>query len=353
MEMHGSCTETFTGAFQELYPRARRLAQRILGNRTAAEDVAAEAMTRAFAHWSEIGGSVSHRTGWVLRVTTNLAIDGVRGKERPAELSDLASKHFPPVADVQDGLTLRLTLTQALRELPQRQREAVVLHYLAGLTQAEVARALAIGPGSVARHVHRGLAALRAQLLDEVIRGGGTLRVKTVQEALRLVGGDQIVLAKVTGRLGGSPLYTVDIGIPAVLKLPGQPGRKPAREDLIGQNVECVVVDVDQERDRVLVATVPAGSEKELYEKRVDVLTALSPGDVRDGTVVSTVTFGAFVDIGDDVYGLLHISELGDVEHPQQALEVGQQVRVEVIQTSPALERVSLRLAGAERGVDE
>jgi small subunit ribosomal protein S1 len=145
----------------------------------------------------------------------------------------------------------------------------------------------------------------------------------------------------------------VDIGIPAVLKLPGQPGRKPASDDLIGQNVECVVVDVDQERDRVLVATVPAGSEKELYEKRVDVLTALAPGDVRDGTVVSAVTFGAFVDIGDDVYGLLHISELGGVEHPQQALEVGQKVRVEVIQTSPALERVSLRLAGAERGVDE
>lgn len=342
MEMHG----TFTTAFQELYPRALRLAQRILGNRAAAEDVAAEAMARAYAHWSVIGASASHRTGWVLRVTTNLAIDGVRGKERPA---DLAAHQFPPVADVQDGLTLRLTLTQALRELPRRQREALVLHYLAGLTQAEVARALEISPGSVARHVHRGLAALRAHLHEELVSRGGTLRVTTVQEAQRLVGTDRLVTASITGRLGGSPLYTVDIGIPAVLKLPGQPGREPARDDLIGQDVECVVLDVDQERDRVLVATVPTGAEKALYEKRIAVLDRLREGDVRDATVVSIVSFGAFVDIGDNVYGLVHISELGDVEHPEQALAVGQRIQVEVIQTNPVLERVSLRLAGAAR----
>lgn len=332
MEMH----ETFTTAFQVLYPRARRLAQRILGDRTAAEDVAAEALARAYAHWQRIGGSAAYRTGWVLRVTTNLAIDGVRGRNRPA--ADLTEAHLPTVADVQDGLTLRLTLIQALRTLPRRQREAVVLQYLAGLSQAEVARTLEISPGSVARHVHRGLAALRVQLQEELIRGG-TLRVRTLEEALRLVGSDQLVTANVTGRLGGTPLYTVDIGMPAVLLLPGG-------GELTGQRFECVVAEVDEARERVVVTTVPAGAEEEPQVRRRAALAGLRPGDVRSGTVTSLVAFGAFVDIGDEIYGLLHLSELGGVEHPGEALEVGQDVRVEIAAISPALERLSLRLAG-------
>ncbi|MQA85453.1 MAG: sigma-70 family RNA polymerase sigma factor [Streptosporangiales bacterium] len=260
------------------------------------------------------------------------------------------------MADVGDGLTLRLTLTKALRALPRRQREAVVLHYLAGLKHLEIADVLGISSGSVARHVHRGLAALRAQL-DELAPGaaqvtqhiikGGIVRVTTLPEAARLKGTDQLVTARVTGRVGGTALYTVDIGMPAVLKLPGRPGGEPASEELIGQEVECVVVEVDEEEQRVLVASVPSGPEEELYRRRTAFISALRPGEVLQGTVISVVPFGAFVDIGDSVYGLLHVSELGSVDHPQEALDVGQGVRVEVLDTSPVLERVSLRLAEA------
>ncbi|MQA85454.1 MAG: hypothetical protein GEV03_12710 [Streptosporangiales bacterium] len=56
MEMYG----IFTTAFQDLYPRAVRLAQRIVGDRAAAEDVAAEAMTRAFSNWT--GSATRSRT---------------------------------------------------------------------------------------------------------------------------------------------------------------------------------------------------------------------------------------------------------------------------------------------------
>lgn len=49
---------------------------------------------------------------------------------------------------------------------------------------------------------------------------------------LRLVGTDQLVTAKVTGRLGGTPLYTVDIGMPAVIRLSMPP------EDVVGQELE-------------------------------------------------------------------------------------------------------------------
>jgi DNA-directed RNA polymerase specialized sigma24 family protein len=80
----------YTAAFQELFPRAVRLAARILGDRSAAEDVAAEAMTRAYSAWDRIGSAPAYRTGWTLRVATNLAIDVVRRRERASDLSGLS-----------------------------------------------------------------------------------------------------------------------------------------------------------------------------------------------------------------------------------------------------------------------
>lgn len=79
----------YTAAFQELFPRALRLAARILGA-SAAEDVAAEAMTRAYSAWGQIGSAPAYRTGWTLRVATNLAIDVVRRRERASDLSGLS-----------------------------------------------------------------------------------------------------------------------------------------------------------------------------------------------------------------------------------------------------------------------
>lgn len=87
-------------------------------------------------------------------VASNLAIDHVR--RRRAEPAEVA-----PAVHEEDAVTLRLALAACLRALPRRQREAVALHYLAGLTDAEVGQALGISAGSVKTHIHRGMAALR------------------------------------------------------------------------------------------------------------------------------------------------------------------------------------------------
>ena len=79
---------SFEAAFDELFPRAVRLANRLLGDRAAAEDVAAEALARAYARWPKVGG-LPYRDGWVLKVATNLAIDRLR--RRPPEM-------WPPTA---------------------------------------------------------------------------------------------------------------------------------------------------------------------------------------------------------------------------------------------------------------
>jgi RNA polymerase sigma-70 factor (sigma-E family) len=158
-----SSDEGFEEAFDELFPRAVRLAHRLLGDRAAAEDVAAEAMARAYARWPKVSG-LPHRDGWLLKVTTNLAIDRLR-RRRPEVWA-------APAADFEEAVELRLALNAALLTLAPRQRQAIALRYLGGLSDKEVALALGISLGSVKTHIHRGLHGLRARLgagLEEVV----------------------------------------------------------------------------------------------------------------------------------------------------------------------------------------
>jgi RNA polymerase sigma factor (sigma-70 family) len=153
----------FDEAFDELFPRAVRLATRLLADRAAAEDVAAEALARTYARWSKVAG-LPYRDGWVLKVTTNLAIDRLR--RRPPEVAPT------PNGDFEEAVDLRMALNAALLTLAPRQRQAVTLRYLGGLSDREVAQALNISLGSVKTHIHRGLHSLRARLgagLEEVV----------------------------------------------------------------------------------------------------------------------------------------------------------------------------------------
>ncbi|MDQ1372935.1 MAG: hypothetical protein QOJ09_273 [Actinomycetota bacterium] len=147
--------DDFEAAYLDLFPRAATLAYRLLGSRSAAEDVAAEALARAYAHWPQVG-LLPYRDGWVLRVATNVAIDALRKRHVVVAL--------PDAADHSETATLRLALVAALRGLPRRQREALVLRYLSGLPHAEVAQSLGVSPSAAKAHVRRGLAALRRQL---------------------------------------------------------------------------------------------------------------------------------------------------------------------------------------------
>ena len=150
--------EPFEQAFDKMFTSAYRLAHRVLGEHAAAEDVAAEACARAYASWRRVG-ELSYREAWVLRVAANLAIDLVRRKPRYANSSHRT--------DMEDVIALRITLAAALKKLPRRQREAVVLRHLGGLPEADVAELLGISSGSVKTHLSRGLAALRTRLGDE------------------------------------------------------------------------------------------------------------------------------------------------------------------------------------------
>lgn len=146
----------FEALFDATYLRCVNVARRILGDVPLAEEMASEAFARAWARWRAVEGHPSP-AAWVLRTTSNLALDATRRGLPPAT----------PTADrpaAEDIVVLRLALTHALRKLPQRQRDTVILRYLADLPEHDVAVALGISAGSVKTHLHRGLARLRTTI---------------------------------------------------------------------------------------------------------------------------------------------------------------------------------------------
>lgn len=292
--------------------------------------MAAEALARAYARWAEVGAA-SYRTGWVLRVTTNLAIDAVRSRSRAVELSSDVSA---PSSE-QDVATLRVALVAALRALPRRQREAIALRYLGGLSQAAVGEALGISAGSVAQHIHRGLRVLRGQFAEPFLEE--PLRLRSLSEAVGLAGTDRLVSARVleVWKIG----WNVDIGIPAVLVVRGQSrGQTSDPALLVGQTLEVLVSEVDEARSRVVVTLPVAADEAVAFAARRSLIEALSVGEVRTGRVHSILPFGAFIDLG-DIHGLLHRSDQRGAE-----LRVGQELEVEIAETKPDLLRIALTL---------
>lgn len=148
----------FDDFFRAMYPRARALAFRLLGSRTAAEDAASEAFVRCLVRWRRVGG-LEHRSAWVMRVTTNVAVDVLRRRPPSAVLPSLADS---PGAELDDAIATRLALRRELVALPKRQREAVVLRYFADLSERDVAAAMRVSTNSARTHLRRGLAQLRA-----------------------------------------------------------------------------------------------------------------------------------------------------------------------------------------------
>ena len=151
--MAGDLVITFEEAFEPLRRAGYRAAYRLLGDRATAEDVAAEALARAYARWPSVS---DHAEPWVIRVATNLALDVGRRRATASDRQLLLVNDGPV-----DQVERRLDLQAALRALPRRQREVVVLRYLGDLSEQATADALALEVGTVKSHAARGLSRLR------------------------------------------------------------------------------------------------------------------------------------------------------------------------------------------------
>jgi small subunit ribosomal protein S1 len=115
-------------------------------------------------------------------------------------------------------------------------------------------------------------------------------------------------------------------------------------DEFLGKTLRCKVIELNRSRNNVVLSR-RAVLEEERKEARQAILDRLSPGDVVTGTISNIVDFGAFVDL-DGIDGLIHISELSwsHVNHPSEVLQIGQEVRVKVLDIDRERQRISLGL---------
>lgn len=128
------------------------------GDMRLAEEQVAEAFARAWASWRTVSRHPAPKA-WVVRTALNAGATWWRRRSRELPLGD-----HDMVAPEPSTSGLDTALLQALRRLPARQREVVVLRVLLDLDIDTTARQLAIAPGTVRAHLARAVAALRTEL---------------------------------------------------------------------------------------------------------------------------------------------------------------------------------------------
>lgn len=152
---------------QRLTPRAFGVALRVLGDRAEAEDVAQEAMVRLWRIAPDWQPGTAKVSTWLYRVTLNLCLDIKRrrrgGMARlddvpdPPDPGETAAEHLQQVARSD-------ALQAALGTLPDRQRDAVVLRHLEGLSNPEIAEIMEISTEAVESLTARGKRSLSRAL---------------------------------------------------------------------------------------------------------------------------------------------------------------------------------------------
>lgn len=120
--------------------------------------------------------------------------------------------------------------------------------------------------------------------------------------------------------------------------------RQQALQKMVNQEIPLKVIEVDRERNRLVLSERAATQEWRKAQKH-RLLTELQPGDVLVGRVNQLTNFGAFIDLG-GADGLAHISELSwqRVNHPREVLQPGQEVKVVVVEIDRERERIGLSI---------
>lgn len=154
--------EPFERMFHREFPRMVALAYGITGNRWAAEELAQEACLRAYRSWSTVAG-YDKPGAWLRRVTINLCSSFLR--RRVGELKALERYVVRGIQPIEPHPDDEQAFWDAVRDLPRRQREAIVLRYVDDLSTAEIGEVLDIAESSVRTHLQRGRETL-ARTLD-------------------------------------------------------------------------------------------------------------------------------------------------------------------------------------------
>jgi RNA polymerase sigma-70 factor, ECF subfamily len=170
--------DTFERQAEKVFPSVFGTALRLTRSREEAEDLAQEAIVRAYEAFDRFDGS--NFKAWMLRIVTNLYINKYRQRQRGPQLHSFEEDGVvEPMAgenEIPDRLLfdeeLGAEVEEALGKVPEDFRTAVILSDLEGLSYQEIADATEVPIGTVRSRIARGRSILRKNLMDYAMKEG-------------------------------------------------------------------------------------------------------------------------------------------------------------------------------------
>lgn len=176
-------------------------------------------------------------------------------------------------------------------------------------------------------------------------------RIKIWQKVLEVFqAGYGFVEGVVEEKVKGGFSVNLGAGIKAFLPM-SQVDIKPVKDpDLyLGKKLRFKVLKANKRQNNIVLSS-RAFLEEEKERKRQEVLSCIKEGAILEGEVKRLTDFGAFIDLGAEVEGLLHVNDIswGKVKHPSETLKIGQKLKVKVLKFDPEKMRISLGLKQLE-----
>ena len=273
--------------------------------------------------------------------TAEIAINDIGSEEDLLAAIDLTIKHFND-GDIVEGVIVKVDRDEVLLDIGYKTEGVILSRELSIKHDIDPGEVVAVGDqieALVLQKEDKEGRLLLSKKRAQYERAWGT--IEKVKEEDGVVTGTVIEVVK-----GG---LIIDIGLRGFL--PASLVEMRRVRDLqpyVGRELEAKIIELDKNRNNVVLSR-RAWLEQTQSEVRSHFLQTLQKGQVRPGVVSSIVNFGAFVDLG-GVDGLVHVSELSwkHIDHPNEIVEVGQEVTVEVLDVDMDRERVSLSLKATQ-----
>jgi RNA polymerase sigma-70 factor (ECF subfamily) len=157
-----SASEQFEALYERTFPRVYAYVASLLRDRSAAEEVTAQAFERAYRKRKSYKSGRGSAEAWLFGIARHAALDELRRLKRRAPLeADPEDMSALAPEDHAEGVVRRETVRAALTTLEPRERDLVALKFQAGLSNGEIARVLAMSESNVGTKLHRAMEKLR------------------------------------------------------------------------------------------------------------------------------------------------------------------------------------------------
>lgn len=260
------------------------------------------------------------------------------GKTNEVQMSEF-EVNMPTVGAIIKGKVVHVSDDEVLVDIDYKSEGRIPLNELSFITNANPEDIVSVGDeiyvkvlkvddteGNVILSKKRADADISWEQLEQLYKSGETLQAKVVQ----VVKGGLLVNVGVRGFIPASHVSR---------------GFENNLEKYVGQTLELKIIELDRSKNNVVFSHKQVLEEKHAKAKE-EAFANLKPGMKVHGVVRRLTDFGAFVDIGGGVEGLLHVSEMAysRVNHPSDVVAEGDEVTVMILGVDKERERISLGL---------